>query len=159
MKVRESITAVSWGLAMVLACLSTNAAAESEKEKRLVRLVDQAVQVVNTEGEGAFNRFGKKGSMWIEGDTYIFVNDAEGYSLFNGGNRSLEGQNLLDIKDNNGKPFIQVFIETVKTKGSGWVDYTWPKPGETQHSNKMSYVKGAKIGDKTVVVGAGYYPE
>ena len=34
-------------------------------------------------------------------------------------------------KDKNGKPFHDEFMKVVQTKGSGWVDYWWPKPGET----------------------------
>jgi len=43
-------------------------------------------------------------------------------------------------------------------KGSGWVDYMWPKPGEKSPSKKVSYVKGAKMPTgEVVIVGAGIY--
>ena len=49
-------------------------------------------------------------------------------------------------------------METAKTKGQGWVEYMWPKPGEKKPSKKISYVKRAKMPTgETVVVGAGVY--
>jgi len=157
---KVSITGVAWGLAMLfLTCLTAHVGAESENERQLVKLVDQAVQLVNTEGSAAFPRFHKEGTMWRGGDTYIFIGDSDGTILVNGGNRSLEGQNLFDRKDADGKLFVQAFIETVTTKGSGWVDYMWPKPGQTTPAKKMSYVKAAKLGDKILFVGAGFYSE
>jgi cytochrome c len=72
----------------------------------------------------------------------------------------LEGKNLTDVKDANGKLWTREFIETAKTKGSGWIDYMWPKPGEDKPSKKISYIKKAKMPDgETVIVGAGIYVE
>jgi signal transduction histidine kinase len=45
----------------------------------------------------------------------------------------------------------------VQEKGSGWVDYWWPKPGETQPALKVSYVKLAKHGGESFVLGCGVY--
>lgn len=147
-------------LAVVLmAALPTSGATLSENERQLVKLVDQAVQLVNTEGSAAFPRFHKKGTMWREGQTYIFIGDSDGLMLVNAGNRRLEGQNVIDLKDINGKLFVQAFIETVTTKGAGWVDYLWPKPGQTTPAKKLSYVKEAKLGEKTLFVGAGFYAQ
>ena len=70
----------------------------------------------------------------------------------------LEGKDLIDLKDANGKAIVREFIETVKTKGHGWVEYMWPKPGEKKPSKKISYVKRAKMPDGvSVIVGAGIY--
>jgi len=148
----------AWGLAVLfLATSLVPVGAESEQERQLVKLVNQAAHLVNTEGEVAFPRFHKKGTMWLEGETYIFIGDTDGVILVNGGNRRLEGQNLLNTKDADGKLFIREFIETVTTRGSGWVRYMWPKPGSAAPAQKMSYVKEAKLGDKTLFVGAGFY--
>lgn len=147
------------GLLMFLVLWSDTSGAESERERQLVALVNQAVQLIHTDGENAFERFAKKGTMWRESDQYLFVGDTAGNMLFNGGDRSLEGQNLFDTKDANGKFFTQAFIETVTTRGSGWVDYMWPKPGQETPERKMSYLREAKLGDKTLFVGAGFYVE
>ncbi|MGA2936010.1 MAG: cache domain-containing protein [Syntrophobacteraceae bacterium] len=42
-------------------------------------------------------------------------------------------------------------------KGSGWVDYMWPKPGEKTPSLKVSYVKLVKVDGEDLVLGCGVY--
>lgn len=61
---------------------------------------------------------------WLKGDTYIFIADT---ILMHPANPELETKSILDIKDANGKAFLREFVETAKAKGSGWVDYMWPK--------------------------------
>jgi len=80
-----------------------------------------------------------------------------GTILMHPANPELETKSILDMKDANGKTFMREFIETAK-KGSGWVDYIWPKPGEKTPSKKLSYIKRAKMPNgETVIVGAGIY--
>ena len=54
-------------------------------------------------------------------------------------------------------------ISAVRTaqspKGSGWVDYMFPKPGQTQPSHKWTYVKRVAIDGVPGLIGAGFYPE
>jgi cytochrome c len=47
----------------------------------------------------------------------------------------------------------------VQSKGSGWVDYMFPKPGQTKPSQKWSYVKAVNIDGTPGFVGAGFYPQ
>jgi len=82
-----------------------------------------------------------------------------GTILMHPANPELETKSILDLKDANGKAFMREFIETAK-KGSGWVDYMWPKPGEKKPSKKLSYIKQAKMPNgETILVGAGIYVE
>ncbi len=50
-------------------------------------------------------------------------------------------------------------LNVVQTKGSGWVDYMFPKPGETKPSQKWSYVTKVVVDGTPGVLGAGFYPE
>ena len=78
--------------------------------------------------------------------------------MFSGAFPNLNGKDLRTMKDANGKLLVQEFLKTVQSKGSGWVDYMWPEPGQTQPSQKWSYVKGATIDGTPAYVGAGFYP-
>ena len=132
--------------------------AQSEDAKRIVALVDKAAALVEGKGKDAFSELRKKDSEWWKGETYIFVDQMSGTSLVNPPDPSLEGKSFADLKDANGKPVVQEFIDTANTKGSGWIEYMWPKPGQTTPSKKMSYVKKAKMPDgELVIVGAGIY--
>jgi hypothetical protein len=60
-------------------------------------------------------------------------------------------------KDSNGKLFVAEFVKVVQSKGSGWVDYMFPKPGQSQPSQKWSYVKAVNTDGTPALVGAGFY--
>ena len=131
---------------------------QSKEAKQIVALVDKAAALTESKGKTAFPEFKKQGSEWLKGETYIFIADMNGTILMHPANPELETKSILDMKDANGKAFMREFIETAKTKGSGWVDYMWPKPGEKSPSRKLSYVTRAKMPDgEMVVVGAGIY--
>jgi len=40
----------------------------------------------------------------------------------------LIGKNLAELKDAEGKLFVQKMIEVAKKEGKGWVDYQWTNP-------------------------------
>jgi cytochrome c len=132
-------------------------APQSKEANQIVALVDKAAALTESKGKPAFPEFKKKGSEWLKGETYIFIIDMDGATLVHPANPELETKNIIDLKDSNGKAFIREFIATAK-KGSGWVDYMWPKPGEKNPSKKRSYIKSAKLpSGEMVLVGAGNY--
>lgn len=133
---------------------------KSEQAKPIKALVDKAAALIERKGKDAFPEFKKKDSEWYKGETYVFVDDMNGTALVNPPAPEIEGRNLIDMKDAKGKAFVREFIETAKTKGSGWVDYWWPKPGEDKPSKKASYIKKVKMPNgEMVIVGAGIYVE
>ena len=133
--------------------------ADVPRSKETVALVDKAVALVESKGKTAFPEFKKKGSEWLKGETYIFIADMNGTILMHPANPELETKNIMDMKDANGRAFMRDFVETAK-KGSGWVDYMWPKPGHKTPAKKHSYIKRAKMPDgEMVLVGSGVYPK
>jgi signal transduction histidine kinase len=77
--------------------------------------------------------------------------DPSGVELVNPGFPTLEGRNLLDLKDTQGKTAIREMLKVVQTSGSGWVDYMWPKPGRSVSTQKSAYVRKTKLGQKWVL--------
>jgi hypothetical protein len=45
------------------------------------------------------------------------------------------------------------------SKGAGWVDYMFPKPGQTQASHNWSYVKGFRTDGMSGLIGAGFFQD
>lgn len=158
MKRKLTTLLVSCGVMCVFFALAFSADAPQSKEaKQIVALVDKAAALIESKGKATFPEFKKKGSEWLTGETYVFIMDMKGTTLMHPANPELENKTMLDLKDANGKAFIREFIETAQ-KGSGWVDYMWPKPGEKKPAKKSSYVRTAKMPNgETVVVGAGIY--
>lgn len=123
----------------------------------VVDAVKDAAGQIESQGETAFQRFHDPRGPFIAKDAYIFVFSPDGVDLVNPGFPSLEGRNLMDLKDTQGKPIIREMFKVVQTSGSGWVDYMWPKPGESVSTLKSAYVTKAKLGGQWVLVGCGVY--
>jgi signal transduction histidine kinase len=151
--------AVVCAVSVTTGLLSGCGPGESPGKSAVVALVDKAVALVERDGEKAFAEFRKKDSEWFQGDVYIFVDDLDGVNLCHPVKPDLEGKNLLDMKDAHDKLFVREMVELLKTKDAGWVEYGWPKPGETKPSKKLGYVRKAKLGAKTVLVGSGIYAD
>ncbi len=119
--------------------------------------VAEAIGQIEKNGRAAFQLFHDPTGPFIAKDAYIFVYDRNGVNLALPAFPNLEGRNLLDLKDTHGKLFIREMLKVVQTSGSGWVDYMWPKPGESVPTQKSAYVSKAKMGDQWVLVGCGVY--
>jgi methyl-accepting chemotaxis protein len=78
-------------------------------------------------------RYGKSGYLWIN-DTYPKV-------IMHPTQPQLDGTDVTDYKDPNGKRLFVEFVKVCKEKGEGTVEYMWPRPGTTKPVPKASYVK------------------
>ncbi len=123
----------------------------------VVDIVTRAVADIEDEGETAFPRFYDLSGPFMAKDAYVFVIDMNGVDLVNPAFRNLEGRDLLDVTDTEGKPLVREMLSVVENQGSGWVDYMWPKPGESASTRKSTYVSKALLGNQWVVVGSGVY--
>ena len=123
----------------------------------VVDAVKDAIGRIEKNGEAAFPLFHDPTGPFIAKDAYIFVINPSGVDLVNPGFPNLERRNILDVKDTQGKQIIREMLKVVQTSGSGWVDYMWPKPGESVSAQKSAYVGKAKMGDQWVLVGCGVY--
>ena len=148
------------GMAMVNPAIAQQSAPTSEKAKQIEVLVNEAAAMIESKGKAAFEEFRKKDTKWFSGDTYLFVYDLKSNVLLNAAFPEREGTNTTGQKDANGKLFHHDFIQMAKSpKGSGWVDYMFPKPGQTQPSQKWAYVRGFNLGGVPSLVASGFYPE
>ncbi len=131
----------------------------SEKAKQIEALVNKAAAQIESKGKAIFSEFRKKDSEWFSGDTYCLSTDLKSNVLLNPAFPAREGTKVTGQKDANGKLFHDAIIMMAETKGSGWVDYMFPKPGQTQPSQKWAYVKAVKIDGVPGLVASGFYPE
>jgi signal transduction histidine kinase len=123
----------------------------------VVDTVTRAVAEIEAKGEAAFPRFYDLSGPFMVKNAYVFVFDRNGVELVNPAFRNLEGRDLLDVTDTEGKPLVREMLAVAEKQGSGWVDYMWPKPGESVSTRKSTYVSKARLGDQWVVVGSGVY--
>lgn len=142
-----------------LLAFSQSSPPTSDTAKQTEALVDKAAALIDSQGKAAFSGFRIKGSEWYHGDTYLFVYDQNANVLLNPAFPAREGTNVHGQKDANGKAFHDAMIETAKTNGSGWVDYMFLRPGQTQPSHKWTYVKAVRIDGVPGLVGSGFYSD
>jgi signal transduction histidine kinase len=122
-------------------------------------LVNRASQLIAEQGKAAFDLLRDKKGPYIFMDTYVFVDNLDGVELVNGAQPGIEGKNLMNERDVKGKYLEREIIDAANSKGSGWVDYYWYKPGENTPSKKITFIRKVKSGNETYIVGAGYYPD
>jgi signal transduction histidine kinase len=123
----------------------------------VVEQVEDAVSLILEQGEQAFDTFRDPASGFIFYDAYVFVMEISGEMLVNPGFPELEGNNILDLKDVDGKPFVRQGLERLESAESTWVQYRWPRPGKAPTADKTSYLRRLELDDRTLVVGAGVY--
>ncbi len=89
-------------------------------------------------------------------DLYFFVDTTEGVNVVMLGDKTIEGKNRLSEMA-NGVYYIKELIKTSQQADGGYVNYMYPKPGETKAKEKRSYALEFK--PFGWVVGSGYYIE
>lgn len=91
-----------------------------------------------------------------EGIGYHFLLDQNGKALIHA-DKKIQGTNILDIQDTNGKYIVKEFNKVIENEGSGFVNYYWHIANEdnkTTHYN-IAYVK--KLDCYDWYLGAGEY--
>ena len=132
----------------------------SEQAKKVEALVTKAAALVEKDGKAeAFAAFRMKDSEWLHGDTYLYAYDLKGNVLLNAAFPQREGSNIAGHKDAKGKPFQDEILQVAATQGLGWVSYMFPKPGQTESSQKWAYVKKVTLDGVPGLIASGFYPE
>jgi methyl-accepting chemotaxis protein len=86
---------------------------------------------------------------------YFWADTIDGVNVVLLGNKEVEGTSRLALEDKKGTKIIEEFIKISKDKGEGYLDYYFPKPGETEALQKRGYIKYDK--DFNWIIGTGNY--
>ena len=129
----------------------------------VVEQVNDAVALIEAQGQEAYALLRDPTGGFRFLDAYIFViqgsGEDAGFCPVNVAFPQLEGQNILHLKDVEGKRMVQQMIEVLKARDAAWIEYLWPRPGETLAREKSSYVRRVYLHGEMLVVGAGVYFE
>ena len=136
------------------------AEAYKEKLKNIVDITYNTIQSIDSRTDLTVNQ--KKQSalniikdMRYNNNGYIWINDMHPKMVMHPIKSSLNGKDLSDFKDPNGKHLFNEFVKVCREKGEGFVDYMWPKPGYDKPVSKLSYVKLFKPWNW--IIGTGVY--
>jgi type II secretory pathway pseudopilin PulG len=145
-------------LSTALVISYVNQIGQNAERQRVKELVEDAVIFIEDEGEDAFPELRQEGTTWFHDDTYVFVWLTNGIRVVYPPDLSGEGKNMSMLVDATGKEIGRLFIEIALSEdGEGWISYKWPKPGETEPSDKQTYIKRAIYDGQTFLVGLGFY--
>ncbi len=93
-----------------------------------------------------------------EGKDYFWINDLHPKMIMHPYRSDLNGQDITDFKDPDGKHLFVEFVNIVNAHGSGFVDYMWQWKDDPQRVvPKISYVK--LFEPWGWVIGTGIYLE
>ncbi len=142
-------------LLLTILCVILSPAADliaGDKEAEVKALVERGVAMVVKQGKDAtLKAIADLKGPFVKGDLYLFAISMNNVSLASGSpvDKPFNGKDISHFN------FISAMTKIAKTKGSGWHEYSWPKPGEKSPSPKKTYVM--RVPDQDFYIGCGYY--
>ena len=120
-------------------------------------MVKRAVAHIKAVGaDKAYADFTAGASGFKEKDLYVIVYTLGGKNLAHGANKRLVGQELIGMKDPDGKLLNQMLVDVAKTKGSGWSDtFKFRNPTTDKLQTRTVYVQ--RLDD--TFVGTGVFKD
>ena len=137
-----------------------------QRQAELKSLTDAAVEIIKAEhakvqagevSEAEAKQIASDAirSIRYRGGEYFWINDLDHVVVMHAAKPTLEGKNLVDLKDEDGVFVFREFVNVVKADGEGFVQYRWPHAGSDEPVAKVSFVKGFKPWGW--IVGTGLY--
>lgn len=150
------------GEADINALRDTMIAEKTEKLKNIVELAYRTVEAIAkrtelSEDERKHQASEVINNMRYNKNDYLWINDTKPVMVMHPINSALDGKDMSEFKDPNGKKLFIEFVNVCKSKGQGTVDYLWPKPGFKEPVPKLSYVK--LFEPWGWIIGTGIYVE
>jgi uncharacterized protein YcfL len=130
--------------------------------KDLVKFVYDASQILEKDGMKSLAYFQNNRKLFHTPDYYLYIYDMKGTNIYHAGMEHLEGKNLWNVTDKNGKKAIQLVLDALEDKNNphAWVHYSWWEPGNFYPVPKSScHFKVTTPEGKEIFVGGGInYP-
>ena len=86
---------------------------------------------------------------------YFWINNYQPTMVMHPIKPALEGKDLTNNKDPDGKALFVDMVNIVKRSGEGFIPYKWPKPGKEKPVEKIAFVKG--FNQWQWIIGSGVY--
>jgi cytochrome c len=134
--------------------LNANAAGDKATAAEATAMVKKGVAFIKANGkEKGYAEISNKSGQFIDRDLYLVVYGLDGTVHAHGANPRLIGKNIIDLKDIDGKPYVQERVDLAKSKGIFWQDYKYTNPVSKKIEPKRMYCE--KL-DDTAVCGGIY---
>ena len=94
-------------------------------------------------------------AMRYDKTNYFWINNFQPTMVMHPIKPALEGKDLTNNKDPDGKALFVDMVNIVKRSGEGFIPYKWPKPGKEKPVEKIAFVKG--FSQWQWIIGSGVY--
>jgi signal transduction histidine kinase len=138
------LTALIWAFTMPAFAGDFGTAEEAKA------MLEKAVAAIKADKPAALAKFTKGEEGFKDRDLYPFCGGPDGNFT---AHPTLVGKSMKDLKDKAGKPIGEAFYATATVGSISEVAYMWPRPGQTDPVQKVSFV--TKVDDQVCAVG--YY--
>ncbi len=143
---------------MVILCFAATAVAgpSATKDECVVRCHEAASMVTSKGVEEAANILNNPQGPFVWKDSYVFLMNLDGKMIAHPFQPELtKKDHVLLYTDPTDKALFVHFVNLARNVGHGWVEYMWPKPGQSTPSKKLTYIY--RVPDTEYFVGAGVY--
>ncbi len=131
----QQVVEAAWGVIDEFAKMSKNGTLTTDEAKEKAKAVIKNMRYGDNE--------------------YFWINDLQARVLMHPIKSEMDNTDQTQYADPSGKRIFVEFADICRSKGSGFVDYSWPKPGFSKPVPKISYVKLQS--DWGWVIGSGIY--
>lgn len=119
----------------------------------VIAFVKRASEYLKARGRTvAMRDFASYAGGFIKGPLRILALDLSGVVLADGANPIFIGQNLMNMRDSEGKYVIRDMIDMVKKQGRGWISYIENK------GYRSVYAEYVETPDGKFIIASGYWP-
>lgn len=142
---------------LAVGLLSGAAAAQDAKptQDEVQALTLKAADLVATKGLDAAAAVFNADGEFKHGEIYVNVIDMTGTWKVYPPRPAGVGQNVVNVKDPDGKFIVKDIIAVAADKGEGWVEYRWLNPATNKIAPKVTYVK--RVPGQELIAYVGVY--
>jgi cytochrome c len=139
-------------LSMLCATTFSAVAGEHATKDEAVAMVKKGVVFIKASGKDkGYAEITNKQGQFTDRDLYLTVYGLDGTVRAHGANDKMVGRNLIELKDVDGKPFVQERMDLAKKNANFWQDYKFTNPTTKKIEPKSMYCE--KLDDSVVCGG------
>ena len=130
-------------------------ASEFGSRDEAIAMVQRVQEMYRKNGlEATVKAIRAKEKAFFDRDLYAYIIDTNGVVLANGAVPAVQGKDISEFRDQNGKYLVKGEIEICKGPGHGWIDFRWLSPLTKQVEDKSAYLE--RLG-QNYCTGVGIY--
>ena len=151
-----AVSATMFGAFLLATSVLPLGAAEFGTRDEAMAMVRRVQEKFKKDGpEATFRAINSNAPGFMDRDLFPYVHKIDGTELVAAGfPAAIRGKNLHDVKDQDGKYFVQEFVRVATTPPyHGWVDYRFLNPKTKMVDDKSAWIE--RMGD--YLVGVGVY--